>query len=141
MKRCKCGSYAINQLLHGHDDSDGDLCDVCYWRKRAEVAEGNMEKLRDPKRQLESTTDMMMELVERLGELPVDVDPRAWSHLLVYAPQRQPLDKNTILNIQAKRNWPRVQFADKGYGIALDTVSVIDFARAIEAALGIGDKT
>ena len=43
-----------------------------------------------PQRQLESTTDMMMGLAERLGELPDDVDPRAWSHLLVYAPQRQP---------------------------------------------------
>lgn len=43
-----------------------------------------------PQRHLESTTDMMMELADRLGELPDDVDPRAWSHLLVYAPQRQP---------------------------------------------------
>jgi hypothetical protein len=41
-----------------------------------------------PDWKLESTTDMMMELAERLGELPDDVDPRAWSHLLVYAPQR-----------------------------------------------------
>ena len=33
---CKCGSYAINHHCHGRDGSDGDLCDVCYWRKRAE---------------------------------------------------------------------------------------------------------
>ena len=34
---CKrCGSYAINHNLHGRDGSDPDLCDVCYWRKRAE---------------------------------------------------------------------------------------------------------
>lgn len=32
----RCGSHAINHHLHGRDGSDGDLCDVCYWRKRAE---------------------------------------------------------------------------------------------------------
>ncbi len=35
MQQCKCGSYAINQALHGRDTTDLDLCDVCYWRKRA----------------------------------------------------------------------------------------------------------
>jgi hypothetical protein len=34
---CKnCGSYAINHHCHGRDGSDPDLCDVCYWRVRAE---------------------------------------------------------------------------------------------------------
>jgi hypothetical protein len=33
-----CGSYAINHKLHGRDGSDEDLCDVCYWRKRACIA-------------------------------------------------------------------------------------------------------
>ena len=38
MRFCKtCGSYAINPGKHGRDDMDLDLCDVCYWRKRAEV--------------------------------------------------------------------------------------------------------
>lgn len=32
----KCRSWAINHHSHGRDGSDGDLCDVCYWRKRAE---------------------------------------------------------------------------------------------------------
>ena len=37
MKRCsRCGSFAINHHSHGRDGSDPDLCDVCYWRKRAE---------------------------------------------------------------------------------------------------------
>ena len=31
----ECGSYAINHHCHGRDGSDGELCDVCYWRKRA----------------------------------------------------------------------------------------------------------
>ena len=37
MTKCKnCGSYAINHHAHGRDGSDGHLCDVCYWRRRAE---------------------------------------------------------------------------------------------------------
>lgn len=37
MTTCKqCGSQAINHQYHGRDSSDPDLCDVCYWRKRAE---------------------------------------------------------------------------------------------------------
>lgn len=34
-----CGSHAINPGQNGRDDtSDLNLCDVCYWRKRAESA-------------------------------------------------------------------------------------------------------
>ena len=34
-----CGSYAINPSDHGRTEGvDLDLCDVCYWRKRAESA-------------------------------------------------------------------------------------------------------
>jgi hypothetical protein len=37
MKQCKiCYSYAVNHHCHGRDGSDPDLCDVCYWRKRAD---------------------------------------------------------------------------------------------------------
>lgn len=32
----ECGSFAINHHCHGRDGSDGHLCDVCYWRTRAE---------------------------------------------------------------------------------------------------------
>ena len=35
-KCIECGSYAINHHCHGRDGSDGELCDVCYWRKRAD---------------------------------------------------------------------------------------------------------
>lgn len=41
MKQCKCGSWAINHHLHGRDGTDDDLCDVCYWRKRAALAESD----------------------------------------------------------------------------------------------------
>ena len=34
-----CGSYAVNPEHHGRTYGvDLDLCDVCYWRKRAESA-------------------------------------------------------------------------------------------------------
>lgn len=38
MTQCKrCLSYAINPHCHGRESGvDLDLCDVCYWRKRAE---------------------------------------------------------------------------------------------------------
>lgn len=45
MNRCKCGSYAINHHLHGRNGSDLDLCDVCYWRKRAATAAQEVEHL------------------------------------------------------------------------------------------------
>jgi hypothetical protein len=45
MKQCACGSYAINHHSHGRDGSDADLCDVCYWRTRA-------ERLRDERNQI-----------------------------------------------------------------------------------------
>ena len=37
-RTCKrCGSYAINDTKYGREKGvDLDLCDVCYWRKRAE---------------------------------------------------------------------------------------------------------
>jgi hypothetical protein len=39
MKQCKqCGSFAINENSHGREPGkDLHLCDVCYWRKRAEM--------------------------------------------------------------------------------------------------------
>ena len=38
--RCKtCSSYAINHSAHGRDGTEPELCDVCFWRKRAEAIE------------------------------------------------------------------------------------------------------
>ena len=42
---CPCGSYAINPHLYGRDDTDLDLCDVCYWMKRARELEAQNEPL------------------------------------------------------------------------------------------------
>lgn len=41
MRCIRCGSYAINHGSHGRDGSDPELCDVCYWRKRAEESAKN----------------------------------------------------------------------------------------------------
>ena len=38
-KQCPCGSFAINPYKRGRDASNNDLCDVCYWKDRAEKAE------------------------------------------------------------------------------------------------------
>jgi len=43
----ECGSQAINHHLHGRDGSDGDLCDVCYWRKRATEQAAVIEQMRE----------------------------------------------------------------------------------------------
>lgn len=45
MMQCECGSHAINHNCHGRDGSDPDLCDVCYWRKRAGVAVTELKSL------------------------------------------------------------------------------------------------
>lgn len=45
-KCIKCGSYAINVNHHGRKpNTDTDLCDVCYWRKRADGFEDFTEKI------------------------------------------------------------------------------------------------
>ena len=45
MKQCEypgCYSYAVNQTSHGREAGvDTHLCDVCYWRTRAELAKAD----------------------------------------------------------------------------------------------------
>jgi len=47
-KQCKipgCGSHAINPHSYGREPGvDLDLCDVCYWRTRAETPLSNQKK-------------------------------------------------------------------------------------------------
>ena len=43
MKCIICGSSAINPRLHGREENkDIDLCDVCYWRHRADLNFSNL---------------------------------------------------------------------------------------------------
>lgn len=43
----RCRSYAINPTQHGRDGTDNELCDVCYWRYRAEVSQGFLQRIAD----------------------------------------------------------------------------------------------
>ena len=46
IKKCKvCGSFAINHHLHGRDGSDDELCDVCFWVKRAKSHDELVKRL------------------------------------------------------------------------------------------------
>lgn len=48
MEKCKrCYSYAISHHCHGRDGSDPQLCDVCFWRKRAELAMQHQETIEE----------------------------------------------------------------------------------------------
>lgn len=45
MKCTRCPSHAINPHLHGRDSTRPDLCDVCWWRNKAEKIEAAGDKL------------------------------------------------------------------------------------------------
>jgi hypothetical protein len=42
MKCTRCSSYAINPHCHDRDDTRLDLCDVCWWRDKAEKAQARL---------------------------------------------------------------------------------------------------
>ena len=69
MSVCRaCGSYAINHGHHGRDGSDGHLCDVCYWRARAEEA---WTALRAIKHEAASLADAQVIALESLAATEV----------------------------------------------------------------------
>jgi hypothetical protein len=45
-------------------------------------------------------SDAMMDLVDRLGSEASEVEPRAWKHLLVYAPERADAEKDSLANVE-----------------------------------------
>lgn len=51
-------------------------------------------------------------------------------------PKPEPLSEVEILKLALRDLYP-LQFKDRSYGIALDKVTVVDFARLIEQAHGI----
>lgn len=55
----------------------------------------------------------------------------------VEPPTREPLSEVEILKLALRDCYP-IQFVDRSYGITLDKVTVVDFARLIEQAHGIG---
>ena len=97
-----------------------------------------------PKRELKSTTDMMMELADRLGELPDDVDPRAWEHLLVYAPKQKPVmeyDKEELRGTfwdttpPKRKEWVGLSHEDVKVMVNLYRLDPLNTAFQIEAKL------
>jgi hypothetical protein len=59
MTQCnRCLSFAINHHCHGRDGSDPDLCDVCYWRKRAE--QPAMQAVNTTAKRLQYALDMLV---------------------------------------------------------------------------------
>lgn len=70
MSSCRrCNSFAINDHTHGRETGvDLDLCDVCYWRKRAEEAQTKVSQYRS--KYLESKADnaRLREALEMLRE-------------------------------------------------------------------------
>lgn len=71
------------------------------------------------------------EVAELIDEVP-------WDSLHLPHPKRKPLTDEQIREIADDSIWVGMVFADGTKGIALDKVTVCDFARAIEAAHGIG---
>lgn len=56
MNACPCGSFAINPNRHGREPGvDTHLCDVCYWRKRAEQA--NNDHFRGATKKVQEATE------------------------------------------------------------------------------------
>lgn len=74
MNRCKCGSYAINPHLHGRDNTDKDLCDVCFWRTRALAVADAFEQMTNDWRMGKSVTRICYGLTNdhmmALGKIP-----------------------------------------------------------------------
>lgn len=67
MSKCRnCGSYAINHSLHGRDGSDEEFCDVCFWRKRAETQQAEIERLKKRNNELFYTLKWLFEMTDDL---------------------------------------------------------------------------
>lgn len=81
MQQCtRCDSYAINPRLHGRDGGDADLCDVCYWRKRAEASELDCQVCETAANRLEHLQTVLRQLIAatELHHLnPMDLENRS----------------------------------------------------------------
>jgi hypothetical protein len=86
-------------------------------------------------------SDAMMDLVDRLGSEASEVDPRAWKHLLVYAPERANAEKDAALtDEQIVENWlTKMGLWDSAF-VCQDQKATLaafcSYARAILAANG-----
>ena len=65
MNQCTCGSWAINPNKNGRDDSNLDLCDVCFWRDKFTESKAREDKmaaaLQSVNERLENGDDIMVQ--------------------------------------------------------------------------------
>ena len=129
---------------------DKDLLERLYWefdrqRKKTEeerlAFKGKMRFYASDFRRVsigkaafsQSATDDMMNLADRLGNEYDDVDPKAWKHLLVYAPQ--PVKREPLTDEEVLKAW-----SPEPSRPVMDKNKVLTFARDIEQAHGITKK-
>ena len=73
MNNCKnCGSFAVNHHCHGRNGDDADLCDVCYWRKRADAFREDAERYRWLRKAHDSTDSVTLWHVRGTGGQPIE---------------------------------------------------------------------
>lgn len=133
MSHCKqCHSFAINHGCHGRDGSDADLCDVCYWRKRAdelrkELAEADTlrEAIAAPVTGWD--TGLSQDYDRKLGKWFAD-QPGALQQLREDA---QPTDTD-ILKLAHRMAW-RYKHSTLSSGIeyTFNNRTLLDFVRAL----------
>jgi hypothetical protein len=77
-------AFAPEGNLLAHSKLRPGLSDILNWEPLYRTA----PQAECAPREAQPISDAMMDLVDRLGSEASEVDPRAWKHLLVYAPER-----------------------------------------------------
>lgn len=80
--------YAVPVLFNPYTGDPRDVRDVQSDPQGVLIVPPGKVEMLAAKPTVESVTDCMMNLVDRLGHEASDVDARAWEHLLVYAPKQ-----------------------------------------------------
>ncbi|BAO88964.1 hypothetical protein [Caballeronia cordobensis] len=103
-------SRQIGALLAAGASDCHSTCDACWgeqgerWPCAKKRAAGASEGQAQP------ISDFMMDLVDRLGSEADAVDPRAWKHLLVYAPKEGSRQTTVISELKQVTQTPDVSY-------------------------------
>jgi len=99
MKKCKCGSYAINPC--NQEDTINDLCDICYWRaKSAATKEAVIAALRD---------EVSVEKAKRKHASNKYFDAKAKS---MACARLNAVKTDKIVKLEAERDWLSTALAE-----------------------------